>query len=138
MGGFCWNPPGDATGLAAVNGEGGFTMGATGVRVRTGLGSIGGSFQFSVVYLGGGGGKSAIRERAGLTGWAPGLYGLKGAAEYGDTWAALVVDGVYAETREVAGKGADGFAGPDAENELAGIAGAYGEAVNVFGWDEGA
>ena len=56
------------------------TSGAAGVRVLTGFGSIGGSFQFSVVFLGGGGGKSVTRESVGFVGCSPGLYGLYGCA----------------------------------------------------------
>jgi hypothetical protein len=63
-GGFC--NTGDGAGLCPGNGEGGFTRGAAGVRVRTRFGSMGGSFQFSLVFLGGGGGRSVTRESVGF------------------------------------------------------------------------
>lgn len=59
---------GEGTGLVPVKGEGGFTIGAIGVRALIGFGSIGGSFQFSPVFLGGGGGRSATLERTGFVG----------------------------------------------------------------------
>lgn len=59
---------GEGTGLAPVNGEGGFTVGAPGVRALTGFGSMGGSFQFSPAFLGGGGGRSATLEKARFVG----------------------------------------------------------------------
>lgn len=79
---LCWNVVGVGTGLRPVNGEGGLTSGAIGVRVLAGFVSIGGSFQFSVVFLGGGGGSSETLEIAGIDGCIPGLYGLNWLGVY--------------------------------------------------------
>ena len=49
-------------------------LGGAGVRVLTGLGSMGGSFQFSVARLGGGGGKFSTRDEMGLVCCSPGVY----------------------------------------------------------------
>ena len=71
--GGCFARLGEVEPLAPVKGEGGFTMPAIGVRVRIGFVIIGGSFQFSPVFFGGGG-RSAILEKVALVGGRPWLY----------------------------------------------------------------
>ena len=63
------------TGLAPVEEEVGLERLVIGVRTLAGVGSIGGSFQFSVVRFGGGG-RSAKRETRGFAGCNPGLKGV--------------------------------------------------------------
>jgi hypothetical protein len=129
VGTFCWNV-GVGAGLGPVNGEGGLISGAIGVRVLTGFASIGGSFQFSVLFLRGGGGRSEILEIAGFVGCNPGLnptYWLGYCGVYCD-WP---VGGLYTEGRTI------GFGGRGPVVEVAGRVVGYVEEGNVGGCREG-